>query len=55
MDRSDQPKNAGASKRSPNSGRLEESKTSPAKIPNKMKFVRSNKLRKSLGNYKPSH
>ena len=54
MTRPNQPQNAGTAGSSSDSSPLSESETQPAPIPNKMKFVRSNKLRKSLGNYKPS-
>ena len=52
MARPNQPQNAGASGSSAGSDPLSETTTQPAPIPNKMKFVLSNKLRKSLGNYK---
>ena len=52
MTRPNQPQNAGTAGSSSDSSPLSESETPPAPIPNKMKFVLSNKLRKSLGNYK---
>ena len=54
MDRPNQPQSAEEAEVGPGTKRMMETKAPPTKIPNRMKFVRSNKLRKSLGNYKPS-
>ena len=52
MDRRNQPLDSGRPELGPGTKRLMETKVPPTEIPNKMKYVLDNGLRRSLGNYK---
>ena len=51
MDRPNQSQNAEEAEVGPGTKRMMETKAPPTKIPNRMKFVLDNGLRKSLENY----